>query len=85
MVPASRPREVAAFRKGRSTRPVALLRDLCTVTPHLVAEFATVLCGAEAFELDVYRVERVVFAGLPDARVDNLFVVLPTLGAELGR
>ena len=51
----------------RAARPIALLRDLHAAPPDLVAEFPAVLGGPEPLELDVDRVERVVFPGLADA------------------
>ena len=41
--------------RWRSAGPISLLGDLGASPPDLVAQFATVLRGPEAFELDVQR------------------------------
>lgn len=71
--------------RRRSPCPIALLRDLHAATPDLLAEFSTVLGSPEAFELDVDRIQRIVFAWLADGRVNHLFAVLLALCAVLRR
>jgi len=55
---------------------VTLFGDLDAATPHLVAQLTTVLRRAKAFELNIDRIERIVFLGLADRRVDDLLFML---------
>ena len=67
-----------------SAGPVALLGNLHATTKYLVAEFTAVLRGAESFELDVDRVERIILARHAERRINDFLAVFSALGAVLG-
>ena len=76
--------EAAKAVSGFTAGPVALLGNLHTTAKHLVAQFAAVLRGTEAFELDIDRIEWIVLPRFAERRVDDLLAVFPALGAVLG-
>src|SRR5262249_58847042 len=63
-----------------SPDPVALLGDLDAAVRDLGAQFLAELRGAKTLELHVNGVERVVRAGHPQRRVDDLLPVSFALG-----